>query len=203
MLGLSDSERAQVEAAVTAAERRTSARFAVAVARASDEYGPYPMLWAAVIALIVGDIVALAWPALGTWWIVAVQAVLFVIGDLLLHRKELRYRLVPSRIKKAHAQKLARLEFAALVHDRAPGNAGLLLFLSEAEHHVEIIVDGGIDEQVDQAAWDKIIADFVAAVGAGRVAEALAGAIAACAAILERHFPATGEAPAPGKVTEL
>ncbi len=203
MPGLTSSERTQVEAAVAAAERRTVARFAVVVAHASDEYGPYPMLWAAMIALVVGDIVALACPALGTWWIVAVQAALFVAADLLLHLKGVRYRLVPSRIKKSHARKLARLEFAALVHDRGPGDVGLLLFVSEAERHVEILTDRGIDERVDQAAWDKIVGDFVASVAAGAVVPALAEAIAACAGILEKHYPATGGAAGSGTMTEL
>jgi putative membrane protein len=205
MLGLSDTERARVEAAVASAERRTAARFAIVVARASDEYAAYPMLWAAAIALIGGDIVALAWPDLATWWIVAIQAVLFVGGDLLLHLKPLRHRVVPSRVKKSHAQKLARLEFAALVHDRTPGDVGLLLFVSEAERHVEILADRGIDQHVDQAAWDKIVADFVAGKAAGRVGAALTGAVDACTAILATHFPPKPGSPEPisGKITEI
>jgi putative membrane protein len=205
MLGLSDAERHQIEAAVAAAESRTAARFAAVIAHACDDYPAYPMLWAALIALIVGDVVALAWPVLATWWVVALQAALFVAADVLLHHKRLRYRMVPRRIKKMHAQKLARLEFAALLHDRTPGDVGLMLFIAEAERHVEILADRGIDERVDQAAWDQIITDFVAGCGADRVADALVSAIAACAAILERHFPATAAAPPspPAKITEL
>jgi putative membrane protein len=205
MLGLSDAERREIETAVSAAESRTAARFAVVIAHASDDYPAYPMLGAALIALIIGDVVALVWPALTTWWIVALQAALFVAADVLLHHKRLRYRLVPPRVKKTHAQKLARLEFAALIHDRTPGDVGLMLFVAETERHVEILADRGIDERVDQAAWDKIIADFVAGFRAERVADALVSAINACAAILERHFPATQAVlpPAPSKITEL
>lgn len=205
MLDLSDSQRTQVEAAIASAERRTAARFAVVVAHAADEYAAYPMLWAAAIALIVGDIVALALPDLETWWIVAVQAVLFVAADLALHLKQLRYRVVPARVRKSHAQKLARLEFAALVHDRTPGDVGLLLFVSEAERHVEILVDNGISARVDQAVWQKIVADFVAGVIAGHVAAALTGAVEACTAILATQFPPKPDAPETisGKVTEL
>ena len=45
---LSPEERARIEAAVTAAEKRTSAEFAVVVARQSDEYAFFPLLWAAL-----------------------------------------------------------------------------------------------------------------------------------------------------------
>ena len=85
----------------------------------------------------------------------------------------------------------------------APNEIGLLLFVSEAERHVEILADRGIEERVDQAAWDKIVADFVASVAAGTVAPALTAAIGACATILETHYPATGGATGSGTVTEL
>lgn len=205
MLGLSPGERQNVEAAIVAARQRTAARFAVVVARASDDYGAYPLLGAAMVALVVGDIVALAWPALGTWWLVGLQACLFIVADLVLHTAPLHYRMVPGGIKTAHARRLARLEFAALVHDRAPGDVGLLLFVSEAERYVEIIADAGIDQRVDQSDWDRIVADFVARGRAGAVASGLSGAIAGCAAILERHFPPQPgvAAAASGGVTEI
>jgi putative membrane protein len=205
MMALGDQDRARVEAAVAAAERRTGAQFAVAVAGASDDYALYPVLGSAMIALIVGDAVALAVPALATLWIVGLQAVLFVIADLVLHWRGLRYRLVPSRVKKAHARRLARLEFAALVDKRTADAVGLLLFVSEAEHHVEILVDRGIAARIEEAAWQGIVADFVAAVSAGHVAQALIGAVEASARILERHFPPTeGTAPTiPDQVTEI
>jgi putative membrane protein len=205
VLGLSAAERNEVEVAIAAARQRTAARFAVVVARASDDYGAYPMLGAAMVALVIGDIVALAWPALGTWWLVALQAVLFVAADLALHTAPLRYRVVPRRIRQTHARRLARLEFAALVHDRAPGDVGLLLFVSEAERYVEILADAGIDQHVDQADWDRLVAEFVARGRAGAVAAGLSGAIADCAAILARHFPPGAEAAAatPGKIMEL
>ncbi|HEX4111493.1 MAG TPA: hypothetical protein VH020_03070 [Stellaceae bacterium] len=204
-MNLSDADRGRVEASVAAAERRTAARFSLVVAHEADDYAPYPMLWSAVIALILGDIVALAWPEVGTWWIVALQAVLFIAADPLLHRRPLRYRLVPARVKKGHARKLARLQFAALVHDRTPGDVGLLLFVAQAERHVEILADRGIDQHVDQAAWDKVVADFVARVWAGEMATALIGAVDSCAAILERHFPARPDAVdvAPDRITEI
>ncbi|MGH6981455.1 MAG: hypothetical protein ACREFC_09640 [Stellaceae bacterium] len=203
MLGLTPQEHTAIEAAVAAAEKRVSARIAVAVAHRADDYAAYPMLYAAGIALIVGDIVALAWSALGTWWIVAIQAALFIVCDLLLHLRPLRYRIVPARVKKHHAHKLARLEFAALIHDGAAG-AGLLLFLAEAERHVEILPDAGVAARIAPDRWQKIVAGVTDGIAAGRAAESLSAAIEACAALLETHFPPLpGAAPPAGTVTEL
>jgi len=198
---LSEAERQEIAAAVDDAERRTTAHFAVIVFPASDDYPHYPILWAALFALVVGNIVALAWRDLSAWWIVALQAALFIAAGALLHQKWFRYRLVPERIKKLHAAKLARLEYAALIHDHARGNVGLLLFVSEAERHVELLAHRGIDERVEPGTWDQIVSDFVAGRAADRVSEPYMSAIAACATILERHFPASAAAaPAPPRI---
>jgi putative membrane protein len=204
MMGLPDTDRARVEAAVKAAEQRTAAQFALVVAHASDEYALYPILWSALTAFVIGDLVALAWSELATLWIVVIQAALFVAADLILRIKPLRFWCVPARVRKSHAARLARLEFAALVQDRTPGDIGILLFVSEAERHVEILVDRGIAAKIPETAWQQIVADFVASIRAGRVAEALIGAVDASATLLERQFPPKPGAPTiSGTVTEI
>lgn len=189
MLHLSSTERRTVEAAVATAEQRTAARLAVVVAHRADDYAAYPMLYAAAIALIVGDLIALARPDIATWWIVAIQAGLFIVSDLLLHLKPLRYRIVPPRVRKNHAHKLARLEFAALLHDRAPDEAGLLLFLAEAERHVEILPSAAIAACIAPAQWQQIVAETVAGIATNRTVAALTGAVEACAVLLAADFP--------------
>ena len=189
MMGLGDGDRARVEAAVRAAEQKTGARFALVVAHASDDYALYPILCAALLALGIGVIVALVLPRLGTWWIAGIEAALFVAADLIFHVKRVRHLLVPPKVKRIHARRLARLEFAALVHDRTAGEVGLLLFISEAERHVEILVDRGIAAKIPETAWQKVIADFVALVRTDKIAEALIGAVDGATAILAPHFP--------------
>lgn len=61
---LSPNERQRVETAVAAAETRTSAEFAVVVARASDHYAAFPLFWSAILALVTGGVVALAIPSM-------------------------------------------------------------------------------------------------------------------------------------------
>ena len=189
MLHLSSSERTRIEAAVASADRRTGADIAVAIAHRADDYAAYPMLYAAVIALIVGDVAGLIWSDLATWWIVIIQVALFIAVDLVLHLPTLRYRVVPGRVRKTHAHKLARLEFAALAHEHAPGGGRLLLFLAEAERHVEILPDSAVAARVTPDQWQKIVADIVAGIAAGRAAAALTEAIDACATLLAAHFP--------------
>ena len=76
-----------------------------------------------------------------------------------------------------------------------PERGGLLLFVSEAEHYVEIIADRGIDAKVPPGAWDAIVAAFTTQVRAGKVADGFVAAVAACGALLAERLPIAGENP--------
>lgn len=205
MARLSDKDRQSIEATVAAAETRTSAEFALVVAQASDHYAAFPLLWSALLALVAGGAVALALPSTSGGMTFAIQAILFVGGGLLFYSKPLRFRLVPAAIQHEHASRLARLQFAALVHERTPGEVGLLVFVSLGERHVEILVDRGIAGRIPETAWQRVIDEFVAQVRGGHVAEGLIAAVERCTSILEQHFPATPRShnEIPDRVTEI
>ena len=190
MAGLSSVDRARIEAAVTAAETRTSAEFAVVVAQSSDHYAAYPLLWSAVLALVAGGAVAVALPYTSAAMTIAVQAAVFVVSSLVLHVHALRVRLVPGSVAIEHARRLAQLQFAALVQDRTHGDIGLLLFVSLAERHVEILVDRGIADRIPQSAWQGIVDEFVAAVRGRQLVEGVVTAVERCTSVLEQQFPA-------------
>jgi putative membrane protein len=191
----SAEERHRIEAAVTAAETRTRAEFAVVVARASDEYAPFPLLWAGLLALLAGGGIAIALPKMSVSMSFTIQAVLFIAAVLLLQLKSLRPRLAPPSYQRETAARMARLQFASLVNERTRGDVGLLLFVSIAERHVEILVDNGISERIPQAAFQDIIDGFIGDVHRGRAADGVIAAIECCVSVLEPHFPARQDEP--------
>ena len=198
MAKLSSQDRQRITAVVTAAERRTSAEFALVIAEASDDYATYPGLWASIGALVGGGLSSALSPRLSGGGIFAIEAILFVALGLLLYIRPLRHRLVPSRVQRVHAGRLARLEFAALVHNRTAEETGILLFMSLAERHVEILTDQAIAAQIPDSAWQAIIDGLVADIRSGRMVEGLAAAVQACTTILEQRFPAK-----PGQRNEI
>lgn len=189
MRALSAEERNRIETAVAAAEARTCAEFAVVVAQASDDYAAFPLLWSALLALLVGGGIAIAAPGMSVGTTFAMQATVLVVAGLLLYLRPLRVRLAPTAVQQTHAMRLARLQFAALVHERTRGGMGLLLFVSLAERHVEILVDRGIAERIPETAWQNVIDDFVGEIRAGHVAQGFIAAVQGCTAVLEQHFP--------------
>ena len=186
---LSTTERERVNAATAAIERRTSALFALAMVPVSERYLLFPLVWGAVLALTATGVLALIRPDLDIGLGFVINAALFILLSLILDWLPLRLMLVPRRVKHAHARQLAHREFAARILANAQHRNGVLFFVSLGERYVEIIADRDIHARVPEGAWDKIVADFIAAVKSGRLADGFIAALDACAALLEEHYP--------------
>jgi putative membrane protein len=195
---LTPEDRARVEAAVDAAERRTSAELAVVVAETSDDYAGFPLLWAASIALFAGGVLSVLRPVTWAPTLFTAEAVIFLVSALVLFALPRRAWLAPTSVRTARAQWMAELQFAARVENRTSDAAGLLLYVSLAEHFAEIRVDRQIAAVLPPATWETIIADFTQAMRTGPMVPAVIAALEKCAAALAPHFP-----PRPDQVNEI
>ncbi len=187
---LTEADHERVSAATAAVERRTSSTFALVIVPQSDRYALYPIVWGAALSLLATGLLAALRPALPLATGFAAEAVLFAALTLLFEWRKLRLMLVPRRVKHAHARELAHHEFAARILANAAHRNGVLFFVALGERYVEVIADRGIHAAVAPGTWEKIVADFVAAVAAGRLADGFVAAAEACGAVLETHCPA-------------
>ncbi|HKX10207.1 MAG TPA: TPM domain-containing protein [Stellaceae bacterium] len=188
--GLSHDEHARIRAAKAAVEQRTSAEFAVVVVPVSDRYPYVGLVWAAAAALLVALAVALIGPDVELLEALAIQVGTLVLFALLFDWMPIRLHLVSRHHRNARARQLAHREFAA--HHLAGGGEHrnrVLLFVSLGERYVEIIADRGTHTLVPEGTWDRIIAEFLAKVKAGAVADGILAAIEACGTVLETHHP--------------
>lgn len=185
---VSKEDRGRIGAAVKAAEAKTSGEIFVVVARQSDDYRFIPILWATLVALV--EPLALIYATnLPASIIYAMQLAAFVILAFVLSLPSVRPQVVPSGIKHARAKALAVQLFLAHGLHTTEARTGVLIFVSLAEHHAEIVADTGIASRVDQKTWDAAMATLVAEIRAGRLADGLLAAVAATGAELARHFP--------------
>ena len=65
----------------------------------------------------------------------------------------------------------------------------MLLYLSMRERRAEIVADEAIVSKVAPEAWGKAMADMLAEIRQGRVAEGLAAGIRDVGEVLSEHFP--------------
>ncbi|MFZ0694172.1 MAG: TPM domain-containing protein [Alphaproteobacteria bacterium] len=192
---LTAEERERIAATVTAVQKRTKAAFVSAILPISDRYSLFPPVWGAFLAIAALGILALLRPDLTIGTAFLVTALLFVAFTFMLDWLPLRILVVPKSLKHRLASELAHREFAARILASAQHRNGILLFVSLRERYVEIIADRGIHSRVAEGTWDKIVAEFLAAVKAGRLAEGLIAAVESCGAVLQTHFPAEGQSP--------
>jgi putative membrane protein len=181
---LSADEKGRIHAAVAAAEARTQVHVAVSIVPASDRYLLYPLVWAAVAALVAGGALAFARPHLALGEGFAIEAVVFVALSFLLDWWPLRLLVVPRHVRDRHAQLLAHREFAARVLASHERKGGVLFFVSLGERYAEILADRDTHARVGATTWNQIVADFVDSAKRGRVTDGIVTAIGSCSALL-------------------
>jgi putative membrane protein len=186
---LTDHDRQRIADAITATERTTSGELVAVVAQAADDYRYIPLLWPALAALLLPAILLTIAPRMSAWTLHLAQATTFVVLALLAHLPAVRIALVPDSIKRRRAGRLAREQFFEQRLHLTRARTGVLIFVSVAEHYVEIIADEGINALVPPGTWDKAVADFVEQVRAGRIAEGFLAVVEVVGTRLAEHFP--------------
>jgi len=68
-------------------------------------------------------------------------------------------------------------------------NNGVLIYLLEADHAIEIVADRGLARHVPPDTWQAMVAQMGASFRAGRHEEGLTQALSEVSTLLVRHFP--------------
>jgi putative membrane protein len=185
---LAHADRVRISEAVFRAEAGTAGEIYVVVARAADDYWFVPILWAALVALLV------PWPLhmltnLPAGVILLIQAVTFVSIAVVASHPAIRYRIVPPSIAAEAARKAAQSLFLAHGVHQTEARTGILIYLALADRRVEIVADAGIDGKVAQAVWDDLARKIVAAARANALTDGIVAAVGRAGSLLAEHFP--------------
>jgi putative membrane protein len=113
-----------------------------------------------------------------------------IIGGVLPNFSKPLMRLLVSQKHLDHATQ-QRAENAFLEEEvfNTRQRTGIMIFISFFEHEVIVMADRGISKVVEQKVWDRIVADLVQSIRAGKVVEGLEASIKRCGEILlEKGF---------------
>lgn len=197
-----------VSAAVAAAEAGTSGEIVPVLADRSDGYTDVALLWAVAVAFTAMAAVT-AFPnfhtglvdrILGNWshvWtpgelltlVTGVGLVKFLAMWAIQLWEPLKFALIPRPVKIARVRESAIRHFKVGADRRTHGRTGILLYLSMREHRAEIVADEAIARLVDAEVWGKAMADMLAEIRKGNIAEGLAAGIRDVGEVLAEHFP--------------
>jgi putative membrane protein len=181
-------DRARIADAVQTAQGSTAATFAFVAVPASDHYAWFPVAWAAIAALVATGGLALWSPYLSIAIGFAVDAGLFVALTLIFDWWPIRVRLVPERFKRIALYSAAHRAYAAHLMSKDEEHNGVMLFVSLAERHLEIVAERDAHAAVPGGTWDRIVDDATAAMRRDE-AGGLVQAVEACGRVLAGAFP--------------
>lgn len=184
----SESDEHRIADAITRAEKATSGEIVAVVAAESSTYLYAPFLWASVVALLV------PWPLiLWTWWpatwIHLAQVAAFALVLAVTLPRPIRYWLVPKSIKRARAHRRAMEQFVVQNLHTTSGRTGVLIFISVAERHAEIVADASIEARVPNGTWQEIVTRLTAAFTKEQHTDGFVAAIEEVGGHLAAHFP--------------
>jgi putative membrane protein len=185
---LGDADRARISEAIRRAEAQTSGEIYCVLAQACSDYRVVPLAWSAVVALAVPLLLIhlTPWPASIIYFL---QLLTFGLCYAGLASPGVRYRIVPSGMKRDRAHAEALRQFAAHGLHKTERRTGVLIFVSWAERYAEIVADAGIDQKVESGAWDAAVAVLIHAIKEGRIADGFVAAIDHSTQVLAAYFP--------------
>lgn len=180
--------RTRIAAEINAAEKRTSGEIVAVVAPNSDDYLHVPLLWAALLSLLL-PFVLFQLTVLDGPTIYKAQLLCFLIVGLTLSVPVIRYRIVPKGLAHKRSHRHALDQFLSQDLHTTENRTGVLIFVSVAERYGEIIADEGIYKKVEPKVWDEALAAMLDHLKRREVEDAFVTAIRMSADVLAEHFP--------------
>ena len=188
---LSAADVQDVEAAVQRAEARTNAEIAVVLADASDDY----LTPRAVVAVVLGALAALvlwwAWPGVPVVDIVGAQALatLLAVGAT----APLLRLVVPPRLLDAAVLQAAHAAFSRHGISGTQQRCGVLVYVSDAEHRVQLLADQGAHAALGQPLLEAQATAVAAAIRRGEGKAGLLACVDVLGTALAARFPKTAQ----------
>ena len=200
---LTEEQKDSLEERIRTIESRTDAEIVMVLATRSDNYGYAPTLFAACTSMLI-PLARLFWPFwLSLSEVVFIQFMAFFGLTILLRIPALIRLVVPRRTKFLRASNIAMRQFLTQQVHTTKDNLGLLIFVSELEHYIEIIPDHGL-KRIENTVWEMAITNAIPLLQRGRVEESFKSIIDLIGSELVEHFPKTRDkAELPNRLLEI
>ena len=188
---LNKDEQRQVAEAIDRVEQRTDAELVTVLASRADDYAYMPLIWAGLIGLLLPGTINYCLQWLSADELMLAQMSTFIIVALVCRLSKVSALLVPLSVRRWRAGNLARRQFLEQNLHKTHDGTGILVFVSEAERYVEILVDHGIASRLHNDTWKAMVDVFTQQVRDGQTLQGFLGCINACGELLADHVPVT------------
>lgn len=189
----SEADRAQIAAAIKAAEGGTAGEIVPYVVERSDDYevalwrGGLSLSLLAISVLLLLRVFTPLWLDLGFAQTAMLILLAQGLGMFAVHFFPGVKRFFAGRELLAHnAGRRAAQAFLSEEVFKTRDRTGILIFLSLFEHQVVVLGDAGINARVQQQDWDEVVQIVTAGMRRRAPAQALVAAIQKCGELLQK-----------------
>lgn len=190
----SEEDKNTVKETVQHLEQQTAGEVVVYFARESDSYllscwklsGIFGGLFLALVASL-----SYLWLLPASMSILSICFAGIVAGGIgfaipyFLHN--LRVSFTPNHMVSHRVLTKARDIFLQEEIFNTSDRIGILIYISELEHQVQVLGDTGINKKIQQSDWDEVLALVIEGIKANEPAQGIARAIQKCESLLLDH----------------
>ena len=187
----SEAEKTRIKEAVQKVEARTSGEIIPYIVKKSDNYSEAPFIASlviAVISIIVVNILSQLWllPVkfdLLTYSLIFVGLIIITFIPIQFFPFLKRLIITDKKEMKMVSKRAAEAFLSEEVFNTRD-RTGILIFISQNEHKVEILADSGINQKVKQEEWSQIVKTIITGIKKKKTADAMVTAIAQCGELI-------------------
>jgi putative membrane protein len=212
---LTAADRVEIEEAVTRAEAGTSGEIICVLASEVSRYREVPFAWASAAALALPPLAfalglrPLAAFAGGLWaqgeadamemeisvalWLyAALQILIYIVVYLIVSIPAVRRALTPGWLRRHRVARAARRQFVSISARATGSETGVMIFVAEDDHAVEILADDRLHAKVGESVWTSAVEAVTRAMKDGAdPTRGIIRAVEMCGEVLRRHFPSS------------
>ena len=184
------NEQEKIEAAVKAAEAKTSGEIVPMVVDASYDYPRAELIGGGTLALATGLVISWAFGGESIWWFLPIFIIgFFVFQQLIRNWAGLKRKLIRPDEMSTEVKEKALVSFFERRLYETRDKTGILILISLFEHRVQVLADSGINAKVPEHAWEEIVEIIIKGLKTETAGEAICFAIERCGNLLQEHFP--------------
>ena len=196
---LSEDERKRIIQSVKEVEKITSGEIVPMVVSSSYHYPMSNMIGALAVGLVIATVITIVISIQKMWggftifdlWVFpAVFGIAFLIFHEIIKRMPFLKRLFISDSEiKEEVEEAALTSFYRNGLNNTRDQTGILLFISVFERRAWVLADKGINDRVETAVWQEIVAMIVKGIKERRQGEVICAAVKRCGELLKDNFP--------------
>lgn len=200
---LSDSDRKRVEDAVKVAESRTAGEIVTVLCERSSDYARWRAFLVAAATVVCATVLDRAWPYLlsaapgiervlphdVSSWLIPFQVAVAAVFWWLSGRAAPLRRVLPAKVTTAAVAARAKQAFLDHGVTETRDRSGVLIFVSELEHRVQILADRGIHERVGVEGWQRHVRTITKSIREGKAGNGIVEVVEEIGEELASAFP--------------